>query len=104
MAGPKLTPAAVTHLAGRSVVLRPSPRHGCCGGQAMLPVAEIGTPDDPERYRALTIGEVTCFIDPQLLPDADGWTIDVVGFGRWRRLYLDGTHSLDPTSAEGTHL
>lgn len=98
--GPQLTAAAITHLAGRSVTLRPSPRHGCCGGHALLPVAEIGDPDDPTDYVVVDVEEITCFVDPQLQAAVDGWTIDAVGFGRWRRLYLDGTQSLDP--APGT--
>lgn len=96
MSVPTLTPAAGAHLAGRTVLLRGSPRHGCCGGRALLPVAEIAVPDDPERYERVVDGEVTWFIEPALRSVAGTWTLDVMGFGRWRRLHLDGAEQLEP--------
>ncbi len=27
---------------GTGLMIRPSPRHGCCGGQALVPVVERG--------------------------------------------------------------
>ncbi len=96
MASPTLTPAAVDHLAGRSLVLRVSPRHGCCGGRALLPVAEVGPPAQPDEYDIVQAGEVTCFVDPRLTDAVAGWTVDSIGFGRWRRLHLDGAHGIDP--------
>jgi hypothetical protein len=97
---PDLTPAARDHLAGRSVVLRGSPRNGCCGGRALLPVAELGPPADPSHYRRAVDGEVTWYIEPSLLSIVAGWTVDAVGPGRWRRLYIDGAEHLDPTDVD----
>ena len=94
MSLPTLTPAALAHLDGRSVLLRGSPRHGCCGGSAVLPVAELGPPREPDRYRELHDGEVTWYVEEPLLAAAGGWTVDVVGIGRWRRLVLDGAEPL----------
>jgi hypothetical protein len=101
VAAPTLSPAAVEHLAGRPLVLRASPRHGCCGGHALVPVAEAGPPTDPDRYRRVEDGPVVCFVDPALDPELlAGWYVDAVGFGRWRRLYLDGAAGTDPSRAE----
>ncbi|GEM_PF-2095667 len=99
-AGPTLTPAAIVHLAGRPLVLRASPRLGCCGGRAFIPVAEVGPPKEPERYDLVDDGPVTCFIDPALDPQPDTWRVDAVGFGRWRRLHLNDAHGIDPARAE----
>jgi hypothetical protein len=94
---PTLTAAAVEHLAGRPLVLRASPRHGCCGGHALVPVAEVGPPADPDRYHRIEDGPVDCLVDPALDTELVGdWRVDAVGLGPWRRLYLDGAESPDP--------
>lgn len=36
---------------GGAVTIRPSPRHGCCGGRAEVPVAEARRPDDRSGYQ-----------------------------------------------------
>ena len=98
MAAPRLTPAAVEYLAGRPLLIRVSPRHGCCGGLALLPVAEVGLPEDPDGYREELTDGVACFVDPQLGDDLRGWTIDAHGIGRWKRLQIDGAEGLDPSA------
>lgn len=100
MRGPEVSDEAAEHLAGRPLVLRVSPRHGCCGGHALLPVAEVGPPADPDDYHRVDGGPVTCFIDPRLGTQPDGWRVDVAGFGRWRRLQLEGATGIDPTRGE----
>ncbi len=96
MRTPRLTPAAVEYLDGRPLLLRGSTRHGCCGGRVVLPVAEVGPPDDPDGYRRSVRGDVNWFVDPQLGDDLGGWTIDAHGIGRWKRLLIDGTQGVDP--------
>jgi hypothetical protein len=96
MRAPTLTPDAVEHLAGRPLLLRASARHGCCGGHALLPVAEVGPPEDPDGYRTERIGAVTCFVDPLLGDDLGSWTIDAFGIGRFKRLQIDGAQGIDP--------
>jgi hypothetical protein len=91
---PGLTASAARHLAGRGVVLRLGVRHGCCGGRALLPVAEVGPPDEPDRYVRRTGGGTTWYVDPRLRDDVRGWTVDAVGIGRWRRLHLAGAEGL----------
>lgn len=98
---PELTSAAAEHLAGRPVVLRGSERHGCCGGRALLPVAEIGPPAQPDHYRQVTDRGRTWYVDPRLALLVGGWTVEVAGLGRWRRLHLAGATPLDvPSSGE----
>lgn len=103
MPTPRLTPAAVAHLADRPLLIRVSPRHGCCGGHALVPVAEVGTPDEPDDYRTELIDGVTCFIDLRLGDDLGAWTIDASGIGRWKRLHIDGAEGVDPSLAEEHH-
>jgi hypothetical protein len=92
---PRLTAAAVAHLDGRPLVVRASPRHGCCGGHASLPVAEVGPPTEPDRY-VVVEGAVTCFVARDLGADPSGWEVDSAGIGRWRRLQIVGAEGLDP--------
>jgi hypothetical protein len=97
---PEVSDAARDHLAGRPLVVRASPRHGCCGGRALVPVAEIGPPTDPDRYQLLDDGPVTCFVDPRLDTQPDAWRVELVGFGRWRRLHLTDSQGIDPTRCQ----
>ena len=100
MPGPRISDAVTAHLDGRPLVLRASPRHGCCGGRALVPVAEVGPPADPHVYRRLDAGPVPCFIDPRLGDQADDLGVELVGFGRWRRLHLTDSQGIDPTRCE----
>jgi len=93
---PRLTERAVGHLAGRPLVLRASPRNGCCGGSALVPVAEVGPPTDPSAYDQVWVGPVEVHVDPRLGP-VDGWVVDVDGLWRWARLRVDGAE-LQPGS------
>lgn len=92
---PLVTDAAREHLAGRPLVVRTSLRHGCCGGQASLAVAEPGPPRDPSPYRRVDVDGVEVFIDRRM--DAPGerwdgpWSVDVDGLWRLRRLVVLGT-------------
>jgi hypothetical protein len=100
MPGPRLTDAAIAHLHGRPLVLRASPRLGCCGGHALVPVAEIGPPLEVDAYRTTTVAGVTCFVDARLGDELTGWTVDAVGFARWRRLLIEGAEGLDPAHTD----
>lgn len=94
VAGPAaVTEAARAHLAGRPVVLRPSPRHGCCGGTALVPVVEIGDEVGrgavgPDGYEVVRVDGVEVHVDRRLGDEAGGWTIDLDGLLRWRRLVV----------------
>lgn len=78
---------------GGAIILRQSPRHGCCGGTAMLPVAEARTPANPEAWVARCIDEVTVFIDPELEAQAVTFAIRAEGFLQWSRLFVETTES-----------
>lgn len=36
--------AAYIRTQGAALTIRQSPRHGCCGGTVLLPIAELGSP------------------------------------------------------------
>jgi hypothetical protein len=84
----RLTDAAAEHLAGRPLVLRASVRHGCCGGSAPVPVAEVGPPVDPTSFTVHRIGVVDVHVDPHLGP-VEALVVDVDGLWRWRRLRVE---------------
>ena len=89
-----VTPQAQHWLGGRAVTLYASLRHGCCGGHAELPIAEVGAPDDPSGYRVEVVAGVEVFIDERLIDVfTEPVTVAVDGWARWRRLVvLDGVH------------
>lgn len=76
---------------GGAITLRPSPRHGCCGGTAILPVAEARAPDKPEAWLIREIDGVTVYVDPAMVGHPDTLMIRTEGFLRWRRLFVEGT-------------
>ena len=78
---------------GGTVTLRQSRRHGCCGGTAMLPIAEARTPANPEAWVARCIDDVTVFIDAELEVQAVTFTIRAEGLRQWRRLFVETTES-----------
>ena len=88
----RITPGArrwiVDH--GGAVTLRYSPRHGCCGGGANVPVAEARLPADAERHTHDEIDGVRVYCDPLINHTQELVTIDLVGFWRWQRLTVEG--------------
>lgn len=93
-AGPdvRLDAEAARWVAGQGgvITLRPSPRHGCCGGTAILPVAEVRQPDQPADWLVTTIDGITVYIDPAMAAHSGALTIRAEGFLRWRRLFVEG--------------
>jgi hypothetical protein len=87
---PELTASARALLAGRPVHVRSSPRHGCCGGGASVPVAEPGTPEALDDVELFEVSGIEIYVDRGLLGSDDPWTIDTDGFARWRRLVVLG--------------
>ncbi len=83
---------------GGSVTVRPTPRHGCCGGGASLPVAHVGTPVDRARWSRRTFGSVEVYVDPALVPAGASLDVRLEGFGRWRRLFVE---QAEPSPAPG---
>jgi hypothetical protein len=88
---PHVTTSAGEYLAGRPVHVRSSPRHGCCGGGASVPVAEAGAPETLEGVERFDVAGTVVYVDRGLAGAHGNWTIDVDGFGRWRRLVVIGT-------------
>lgn len=89
----RIEPGARDHIAeqGGAVTLRGSRRHGCCGGTAFVPVAEIGRPGEPEGYRALEVDGITVFLEADVETGAEPLVIGVDELWRWRRLRVEGT-------------
>ncbi len=78
---------------GGVVTLRQSPRHGCCGGTAMLPVAEARTPEMAQEWIVRDIHGVTVYIDRELDAHAGSLTIRAEGFRHWQRLFVENTRT-----------
>ena len=74
---------------GGSVTVRASPRHGCCGGTAYLPVAEVGMPSDPADWSVQACDGIAVYLDPALAGPGGVLTVRAEGFGRWRRLFVE---------------
>lgn len=88
-----LTPAARRWAQehGGAITLRQSLRHGCCGGSARVPVAEIGEAKEPAKYVEEVVDDVRIFRDSSLAIDgATPITIDLAGLWRWRCLVVTG--------------
>jgi hypothetical protein len=76
---------------GGTVTLRAAPQHGCCGGHAAVPVAEVRVPNTPADFQHVIIDRVEIYRAPEL---AEGpYRIGLEGFWRWRRLIVEGVVS-----------
>lgn len=73
---------------GGIVTIRLSPRHSCCGGLTNVAVAEARYPDAPQHYQHHMQDSISIYIAPDLA--AQGLRIDVEGWWKLRRLYVDG--------------
>jgi hypothetical protein len=87
---PHLTESARAYLADRPVHVRASPRHGCCGGSASVPVAEPGAPEQPRDVERFEVSGTVVYVDRDLIGADGSWSIDTDGFARWRRLVVLG--------------
>ncbi|MDR5898540.1 CC/Se motif family (seleno)protein [Halomonas vilamensis] len=88
--------AAFIHEKGGVLTVRLSPRHGCCGGIASLAVAEARPPNAPEHFTRDERDGLTLYIAPEL--EEEGLKVDVEGFWKLRRLYVDGAAIHSPRS------
>lgn len=85
---------------GTGVMIRPSPRHGCCGGQARIPVAERGQPRQPEHYRQINVDGLTIYLSRDL-PPAARLHIRLESLLGWKRLFVDGV-GLETSASRST--
>lgn len=76
---------------GGAITLRGAPRHGCCGGTALVPVAETRAPADRDAWRTHTIDGITVYLDNSLRKHDGLLTISASGFRGWQRLFVEGT-------------
>jgi hypothetical protein len=89
----RIEAAARDHIRARggAVTLRGSRRHGCCGGTAFVPVAEVGVPAEPERYVEQQVGSVTVYLQPGMMAGSAPLVVGLDVLGRWRRLRVEGS-------------
>ncbi len=89
----RVEPEAREYLArhGGAVTLRGSPRHGCCGGTAFVPVAHPGPPVGPSDHRSINSDGITVYLEPEMANGSEPLVIGVDGLWRWNRLRVDGT-------------
>ena len=79
---------------GGAVTVRGAIRHGCCGGTVIVPVADAGAPDDAAGHALAERDGVRVFVERALLTGATTrLRIGVEGFGRWRRLWVEGVEA-----------
>ncbi|MDR9433376.1 MAG: CC/Se motif family (seleno)protein [Spiribacter sp.] len=73
---------------GGVITLRASPQHGCCGGHAALPKADVRVPDAEDQYRQIRVDGVIVHVANAL---SEGpYHVDLDGVWRWQRLVVEG--------------
>jgi hypothetical protein len=85
--------AALVYLAAyqNALMLRTSPRHGCCGGTVLVPVAEPGIPQTQTNWHRLKQGDLTIYLEDGLvIPPGTVLRIRVDKFLNWHRLWVEG--------------
>lgn len=83
---------------GGALTLRYSPRHGCCGGSARLPVAEPQAPADPTGFHWRRLHGLDVFVARDFADSGEPVRVGLDGFWKWCRLTVDGA-----ASAAGRH-
>jgi hypothetical protein len=86
-------PAAAEYIRDRGghVLLRRSPRHGCCGGRVFLPVVDLGEPAGANGYVAIERDGITIHMERPLVFAWRGpLTIGLTRLWQWRKLWVEG--------------
>jgi len=78
------------HARGGALTLRDSPRHGCCGGRAFVPVADPDAPADPVGCTRRRVDGVDVYLAPAIAARAAAVRVGLDGFWKWRRLVVEG--------------
>jgi hypothetical protein len=68
---------------GGHVMVRRSPRHGCCGGRVYLPVVDLGSPAEAEKYLTIQQDEIVIHMDRVLFQEQH--MAFIIGLSRWWR-------------------
>ena len=72
---------------GGALTIRASTRNGCCGGQAVVPVAEARTPADHSDYGCHMLDGLSVYVGRELAGLEVRVGIDRLG--PWSRLYAE---------------
>lgn len=75
---------------GGHVFIRPSPRHGCCGGKAYVPVVDLGESRASGQYQNLILGDVSVHLHKEVEFTAR-LVIGIDGIWKWQKLWIEGT-------------
>lgn len=76
---------------GAAVTIRPTPRHGCCGGNVLVPVVEPGRPGDQQDWERFERDGVQIFVDPGLdIPEGAALRIGMDKLFLWHRFWIEG--------------
>lgn len=76
---------------GGHILLRRSPRHGCCGGRVFLPVVDLGRPASADDYLTLEQDGVRIHIERPLVFSWRGpLTIGFTQLWGWGKLWVEG--------------
>jgi hypothetical protein len=73
------------------LMLRTSPRHGCCGGTVMLPVLEPGAPQDSQGWTIQEHQGLRLYIEAgvDFTPET-AVHIGIDRFLKWHKLWIEG--------------
>ncbi len=91
-----LGPGLHAHLAPHdgAATVRGAVRNGCCGTTVIVPVVDAGPPKGAAGHVLVEREGIRVFVDGRLLTDGPNLLrIGIEGFGRWRRLWLEGLGS-----------
>jgi hypothetical protein len=73
------------------LMLRTSPRHGCCGGTVMLPVLEPGAPTGKQDWPKIEHQGLKIYVEPGvILPEEASVHIGLDRFLKWHKLWIEG--------------
>jgi hypothetical protein len=90
----RIAPEALAYLKEKhhgELMLRTSPRHGCCGGIVILPVLEPGVPENQQDWPIIEYEGVRIHIEPGVtLPPDTLIHIGLDSFMKWQKLWIEG--------------
>jgi len=76
---------------GAAVTIRTTPRHGCCGGNVLVPVVEPRRPEERQGWEKFESDGVQIFFDPGLdVPEGAALRIGMDKLFLWHKFWIEG--------------